>query len=160
MQHMSKKKRNTAPLIIYLSTTTSSARNTSFDSPSRDWSTAAQRVTMNEPDGLPESALILRAHGGPEHDARVERDELHRHVRTALLRLLPRGRRVRPRLVCLGAWRVRLGQERVERRVRRGARDRRWSSGGPAPGNVGTNSSKVGSSLRQLCRSGIVWRNG
>jgi hypothetical protein len=73
---------------------------------------------MNEPDSLPESALILRAHGGPEHDARVERGELHRYVRTVLLRLLPRGRRVRPRLVCLGAWRVRLGQDRVERQVR------------------------------------------
>ena len=76
----------------------------------------------DEPDGLPESALDLCAHCGPEHNARVERDELHRHIRGALL--WPPRRRcwVWPRRVRLVVWRIWLGQEClgecVERQVR------------------------------------------
>ncbi len=59
----------------------------------------------DEPDGLLDPALDLGAQGGADHDARIERNDLHRHVGAALLwPLMARGIR---------AWRVRKGVRRV-----------------------------------------------
>jgi hypothetical protein len=52
--------RTDAPGTIHLSAPTSSARNTSFGTPSHDSSTAAPHDDVR--DGLPESALDLCAH--------------------------------------------------------------------------------------------------
>ena len=70
-----------------------------------------RRATRDDkPDGLLEPTLDLRAHCVVEYDTCVERDDLHRHVRAAvLLWPLPCQRRVGPRLVRLGIWHVRLG---------------------------------------------------
>jgi hypothetical protein len=78
----------------------------------------------DEPDGLLEPTLGLRADCGAEHD------DLHQHVRaTLLLWPLPYARWVGPPLVWLGTWRVRLTQrclwERVERQVRADPAQRR-----------------------------------
>lgn len=64
----------------------------------------------NKSDGLLEPTLDLRAQRRPKHDARFEGDDLHRHVRAALLRS-SRWRRVRPQPVRLAVRHLRFAQE-------------------------------------------------
>jgi len=54
----------------------------------------ARRITDDEPDGLLEPTPDHRVHSRPKYDARVERDDLHRHGRVAMLLWLRLGERV------------------------------------------------------------------
>ena len=78
-----------------------------------------RRSTRNdESDGLLEPTLDLQAHRRTKDDARIEREDLHGHVRAALFRP-SRGRRVRPGLVRLGVLRLWFAQERLGEGVER-----------------------------------------
>jgi len=55
--------RTHTPGTIQMSVPTSSARDTSFDSPSRDFSTAAPRVTMSLTASLSQHLIFVRTVG-------------------------------------------------------------------------------------------------
>ena len=69
----------------------------------------------DKPEGLPEPTLKLGAHRGGDRDARVERNDLYRHIGISLL-WPPSARRVRPWYIRQGIRSVWLAQKRLGER--------------------------------------------